>query len=61
MMAEAKAEFRQALALNPHLVPARLHLAQAYLDFGQPRRAREELEIGLTQVPRQPQFLALLG
>lgn len=61
LMAEAKAELRQALALNPALVPARLHLAQAYLDFGQPRRALEELEAGLAQVPRHPQFLVLLG
>jgi tetratricopeptide (TPR) repeat protein len=61
LMAEAKAEFRQALAISPSLVPARLHLAQAYLDFGQPSRARQELEIGLAQVPLHPQFLALLG
>jgi tetratricopeptide (TPR) repeat protein len=58
---EAIAEFRQALDLNPGLVPVRFYLARLYLDLGRAARAREELETALVQVPGNPEFLALLG
>jgi tetratricopeptide (TPR) repeat protein len=61
MMGEAIAEFRQALALNANLAPARLYLSHVYLDLGRGERAREELETALVQLPGHPQFLALLG
>src|SRR5512138_597792 len=43
MIAEAKAEFQQALDLNPDLVWARFYLAKVYLDIGRPDKARDEL------------------
>jgi tetratricopeptide (TPR) repeat protein len=58
---EAVAEFRQALDLNPGLVPVRFYLARLYLDLGRAARAREELETALVQVPGNPEFLAVLG
>jgi tetratricopeptide (TPR) repeat protein len=61
MLAEAIAEFRQALALAPALVAGRYYLAQAYLDLGRPERAREELEAALQQTPGQMQFTTLLA
>lgn len=61
MIAEAKAELRQAVALNPELLMARLLLAQVHLDLGQPKRARHELLAALKQAPGQPQLLAVLS
>jgi tetratricopeptide (TPR) repeat protein len=61
LVGETIAEFRQALEVNPAFIPPRFYLAQMYLDLGRAERAREELEAGLVQVPRNPQFLALLG
>ena len=58
---EAVAEFRQALDVNPGLVPVRFYLARLYLDLGRAARARQELEAALEQVPGNPEFLALLG
>jgi tetratricopeptide (TPR) repeat protein len=58
---EAIGEFRQALDLDPGLVPARFYLAHLYLDLGRAARAREELEAALVQTPGNPEFLALLG
>jgi tetratricopeptide (TPR) repeat protein len=58
---EAIAELRQALALKPELLPARLHLAYLYLDIGRPQRARDELETGLAQAPGKTQLMALAG
>jgi tetratricopeptide (TPR) repeat protein len=58
---EAIAEFRQALDLDPGLVPVRFYLARLYLDLGRATRAREELEAGLAQAPGNTDFLALLG
>ena len=58
---EATAELLQALALDPRSIPARYYLARLYIDVGRPKRAREELETALAQMPGQPQFLALLG
>jgi tetratricopeptide (TPR) repeat protein len=60
-MGEAVAELRQALAIDPTFVPARFYLAHIYLDLGRFERAREELAAALTEVPRNPQFLTLLG
>ncbi|MEP6917540.1 MAG: tetratricopeptide repeat protein [Acidobacteriota bacterium] len=61
LVGETIAEFRQALTINPGLVPPRFYLAQMYLELARAARAREELEAGLVQVPGNPQFLALLG
>jgi tetratricopeptide (TPR) repeat protein len=58
---EAIGEFRQALDLDPSLVPVHFYLAHLYLDLGRADRAREELETALVQVPGNPEFLALLG
>jgi tetratricopeptide (TPR) repeat protein len=60
-MGEAVAELRQALAIDPTFAPARFYLAHIYLDLGRFERAREELDAALAQVPRNPQFLTLLG
>jgi tetratricopeptide (TPR) repeat protein len=61
LIGEAVAELRQALALNPAFVPARFYLAHIYLDLGRAERAREELDAGLAQTPKNAQFLTLLG
>jgi tetratricopeptide (TPR) repeat protein len=58
---EAKAEFVQALTLKPDLVPARMYLAQLYLDMGRAGSASETLKAGLAAEPGRPEFLALLG
>jgi tetratricopeptide (TPR) repeat protein len=58
---EAIAEFRQALDLQPALVPVHFYLARLYLDIGRQARARDELEAGLAQAPGHPEFLTLLG
>lgn len=58
---EAIGEFRQALELNPKLVEVRFYLARLYLDLGRADRARDELDTALEQMPRHPEFLALLG
>lgn len=61
LMAEAVAELRQALALNPALALARLTLARVYLDMARASRARDELDVALGQMPGNPQLLSLLG
>jgi tetratricopeptide (TPR) repeat protein len=61
MVGEVKAEFQQALDLNPDLLPARLLLAQTYFDLGRFEKARDELQVGLARAPGQTQFMALLG
>ena len=61
MLAEAVAEFRQAVDLDPNFLPARFSLAHSYLDLGRPARAKEELESALEKAPGNPQFMALLG
>ena len=61
LMGEAVGELRQAIDLDPSLVPARLYLAHLYLDLARPERARDELQTALSQVPGQPQFQALLA
>ena len=61
LMGEAVGELRQALEVDPSLLPARLYLAHVYLDLGRAERAREELQTALSQAPGQPQVLALLA
>jgi tetratricopeptide (TPR) repeat protein len=61
MLAEAVAEFRQAIDLDPGFAPARFFLAHVYLDLGRPNRAKEELESALEKAPGNPQFMASLG
>lgn len=61
MLAEAIAELRQAIDLDPTLMPARYYLAHLYLDLGRPARAKEELTAALEKAPGNPQFLASLG
>jgi protein O-GlcNAc transferase len=61
LVGEAVAELRQALSLDPTFVPARLYLAHIYMELGRYERAREELEAANAQVPRNAQFLTLLG
>ena len=61
MLAEAIAELRQAIDLDPTLMPARFYLAHLYLDLERPARAKEELIAALEKAPGNPQFLASLG
>jgi len=61
MLAEAVAEFRQAIELDPGFAPARFFLAHVYLDLGRPNRAKEELEAALEKAPGNAQFMASLG
>ena len=57
MLAEAVAELRQAIDLDPSFAPARFFLAHVYLDLGRPNRAKEELEAALEKSPSNPQFM----
>src|SRR3954462_2863465 len=61
LLAEAVAELRQAIEIDPAFGPARFYLAHIYLDLGRPARAKEELEAALEQAPGNPQFMASLG
>ena len=61
MLAEAVAELRQAIELDPSFAPARFFLAHVYLDLGRPNRAKEELEAALEKSPGNPQFMTSLG
>jgi tetratricopeptide (TPR) repeat protein len=61
MIAEAKAEFQQALDLDPTLFWARFYLARVYMDLGRYDKAKQELEQGLKERPNVPHFLGLLG
>jgi len=61
MLAEAVAELRQAIEIDPTFAPARFFLAHIYLDLGRPNRAKEELEDALEKTPGNPQFMASLG
>jgi tetratricopeptide (TPR) repeat protein len=61
LMGEAAGELRQAIDLDPSLIPARLYLAHLYLDLARPERAREELNAALERAPGQTQLLALLA
>jgi Tfp pilus assembly protein PilF len=61
MGAEGISEFRQALALAPENIMARLYLGRAYLDSGRTRRAQEELQEAVARDPRRPDLLTWLG
>jgi tetratricopeptide (TPR) repeat protein len=61
LLSESVAELRQAVALNPSLVLARVTVARVYMDMARASRARQELETALEQAPGNPQILALLG
>jgi tetratricopeptide (TPR) repeat protein len=61
LVGEAAGELRQAIDLDPSLIPARLYLARLYLDLGRPERASEELQAALATMPGQPQLQALLA
>ena len=61
LVGEAAGELRQAIDLDPSLIPARLYLARLYLDLGRPERASEELQAALAAMPGQPQLQALLA
>lgn len=61
MVAEAKAEFQQALDIDDTLIWARFYLAKVYLDIGRPDKAKQELEQALQTRPGVPHFLSLLG
>ena len=61
MIAEAKAELRQALDRDPSLVWARFYRAKVYLDTGRPDKAKGELEEALKTRPGVSHFLSLLG
>jgi tetratricopeptide (TPR) repeat protein len=61
LMGEAAGELRQAIDIDPSLIPARLYLAHLYLDLARPERASEELQAALAAMPGQPQLQALLG
>jgi tetratricopeptide (TPR) repeat protein len=61
MISEARAEFVQAIALDPNLIWARFYLARIYLDLNQPRKAKEQLEAASGVRPNVPHLLSLLG
>jgi tetratricopeptide (TPR) repeat protein len=61
LAAEGISELRQALALAPENILARLYLGRAYLDSGRTRRAQEELQEGVVRDPRRPDLLTWLG
>lgn len=61
MIAEAKAELRQAVALDPNLAWARFYLARIYVDLGRLAKAEEELTEALRIEEQNPFFLAFLG
>jgi superkiller protein 3 len=60
-IAEAQAEFRQALELDPARIWPRFYLARIYLDLGRLERARDELEAALRVKADVPHLLSLLG
>jgi tetratricopeptide (TPR) repeat protein len=61
LAAEGISELRQALALAPDHIMARLYLGRAYLDSGRTRRAQEELQEAVARDPRRPDLLTWLG
>lgn len=61
MRAEAAAEFRQALAADPTLLPARYYLARTYMELGLLERAAEESRLLVEAAPRSAQFIATLA
>jgi tetratricopeptide (TPR) repeat protein len=58
---QAKQAYLECLDINPHLLSARLSLAQAYLGLRQPQEARQQLEKVLHIQPENPVANAQLG
>ena len=61
LLGEAKAELRQALALDPTLIWARFYLAKIYVDFERLQDAKHTARYHCPIKSRHPQVLALLG
>jgi Tfp pilus assembly protein PilF len=61
LIAEAKAELQQALALEPQLLWARFYLAKIHFDLGRYEKAKIELDLAMQQRPNTPHVLSLLG
>jgi tetratricopeptide (TPR) repeat protein len=61
MAAEAKAEFRQALVLDPTLAWASFYLAKMYIDLGRLSNAKDQLQDAVELHPNIPELSALLG
>jgi tetratricopeptide (TPR) repeat protein len=61
MVAEAKAEFQQALDIDPSLVWARFYLARVYIDIGRAGKAKEELDQAIEMRPGVGHFYSLSG
>ena len=61
LISEAKAEFQQALDLDPTLIWARFYLAKIYMDLGRLDSGKHELERANLQRPGVPHILSLLG
>lgn len=60
-VAQAKAEFQQALDLDPNLVLASFYIAKIDVDLGRFRQAESELRRALEKKPGEHFLLALLG
>jgi tetratricopeptide (TPR) repeat protein len=60
-VAEAKAEFQQALELDPEQVLASFYIARIDLDLGRIAAAERELRAAIEKKPREAFLLSLLG
>jgi tetratricopeptide (TPR) repeat protein len=60
-VAEAKAEFQQALSLDPDQVLASYHIAKIDLDLGRIATAEQQLKSALQKRPKEHFLLTLLG
>jgi tetratricopeptide (TPR) repeat protein len=54
-------DYKRAVELDPNLVPARLRLAEMYLDRNEPSEALPHLELLSQQFPERPDVMARLG
>ena len=61
LLGEAKAELRQALALDPTLIWARFYLAKIYVDFERLQDANTSWIPLSNQIPTSPKFSHYLG
>jgi tetratricopeptide (TPR) repeat protein len=60
-VAEAKAEFQQALSLDPDQVLASYHIAKIDLDLGRINSAEQQLMRAIEKKPKEHYLLTLLG